>query len=87
MDKGRDMTATMPRPETRRASILEALRRGERLTHADALRRGWGWRLAADIEALRHDHGWNIHTDMIDQGEGRSQIARYSLPAKSEASS
>ena len=73
------MNASMPRPETRRAAILELLRSGERLTQMETLRRGLGWRLAADIEALKHDYGWNIHTDMIDQGKGRKQIARYRL--------
>lgn len=74
------LSPSMPRPATRRAAVLEALRRGERLTQVDGLRRGWGWRLAADVEALRHEHGWPIVTDLIDQGEGRNPIARYRLP-------
>lgn len=72
---------TLPDPTSRRAAILEALRRGDRLTHADALARGWGWRLAADVFALSHDHGWPIQAAMIQQGEGRNPIARYWLPA------
>jgi hypothetical protein len=75
------MTATMPRPETRRAAVLEALKRGEKLTHIDALRRGWGWRLAADIFALRLK-GWAIVTDQLMRAKG-SPIARYRLPAGS----
>ncbi len=75
---------TIPKPETRRAAVLEALKRGDRLTHADALRRGWGWRLAADIFALKDVHGWDIRADLIDQGKGCSPIARYHLPTKSE---
>jgi hypothetical protein len=71
---------TLPKPDTRRAAILEALRNGDRLTHADALNRRWGWRLAADVHVLRC-YGWPIETTLIDQGEGRSPIARYSLPA------
>ncbi len=77
----RDDTAKMPDPATRRAAVLEALRSGERLTHADALAKGWGWRLAADVFALRTRYGWPIHADLIDQGKGRNPIARYSLPA------
>ncbi len=72
---------SMPKPATRRAAILEALRRGERLTHADALARGWGWRLAADVFALKEEHGWPIQATMIQQGEGHKPIARYHLPA------
>lgn len=72
---------TMPEPNSRRAAILEALRRGEKLTHADALARAWGWRLAADVFALSHDHGWPIQADMIPQGEGRNPIAIYWLDA------
>jgi len=71
---------TMPKPESRRADILEALRKGDRLTHIDALRRGWGWRLAADIHALAHDHGWPIVSVMIPQSGG-NEIALYWLPA------
>lgn len=75
---GPDSAPTMPMPATRRAAILEALRRGERLTHADALARGWGWRLAADVFKLR-EYGWPIHADMIDQGRGHNPIARYRM--------
>jgi hypothetical protein len=71
--------ATMPRPATRRAAILAALRQGERLTQADGLRRGWGWRLAADIFSLR-EYGWPIVSDLVRQGHGQP-IARYHLPA------
>ena len=71
--------ASMPKPETRRAAILEALRRGERLTQIDTLRRGMGWRLAADIFALRVK-GWPILTDHLMQRKGHP-IARYWLPA------
>jgi hypothetical protein len=73
------MNASMPRPETRRAAVLEALRRGERLTHIDALNRRWGWRLAADVHALRVK-GWPIVTDQLMQAKG-NPIARYRLPA------
>lgn len=72
---------TLPEPTSRRAAVLAALRRGDRLTHADALARGWGWRLAADVFALSHDHGWPIQAAMIPQGEGRNPIAIYSLAA------
>lgn len=72
---------TQPDPASRRAAILEAFRRGESLTHADALARGWGWRLAADVFALKEEHGWPIQAAMIPQGEGRNPIAIYWLPA------
>jgi hypothetical protein len=72
---------TLPDPTSRRAAILEALRRGDRLTHADALRRGWGWRLAADVFALKEEHGWPIQAAMIPQGDGSNPIARYWLPS------
>lgn len=72
--------AHMPIPATRRAAILEAFRQGERLTHADALKRGWGWRLAADVFVLR-EYGWPIVSDLINQGQGRNPIARYWMPA------
>jgi len=71
---------TLPKPESRRAAVLEALRRGERLTHIDALRRGWGWRLAADVFALSHDHGWPIKAAMVSQSGG-NEIALYWMPA------
>lgn len=71
---------TLPEPASRRAAILEALRRGERLTHADALARGWGWRLAADVFALAHVHGWPIVAVMIPN-PGGNPIAEYHLPA------
>jgi hypothetical protein len=68
----------LPEANTRRAAILEAFQRGERLTTADALRRGWGWRLAADVHALR-EYGWDIRSILLDQGEGSQPIARYSM--------
>ena len=71
---------TLPDPTSRRAAILGALRRGDRLTHADALARGWGWRLAADVFALAHDHGWPIAATMIPNSGG-NPIAEYHLPA------
>lgn len=71
---------TLPDPTSRRAAILEALRCGERLTHRDALARGWGWRLAADVFALAHDHGWPIAAHLIPN-PGGNQIAEYWLPA------
>ena len=71
---------TLPDPTSRRAAILVALRRGDRLTHADALARGWGWRLAADVFALKEDHGWPIKAVMIPNPGGNS-IAEYWLPA------
>lgn len=77
----RDSAPQMPKPATRRAAVLEALRRGERLTTADALRRGWGWRLAADVFKLR-EFGWDVQSVLIDQGQGRNPIARYWLPAE-----
>lgn len=77
----RDFTPAMPKPGTRRADVLEALRRGERLTQSDALVRGMGWRLAADVFVLR-ERGWPIESVMIDQGKGRNAIARYSLSAE-----
>jgi hypothetical protein len=67
---------TMPKPETRRAAVLEALRRGDHLTHIDGLARGWGWRLAADVFALKELHGWNIQSAMIPQS-GANDIAVY----------
>lgn len=71
---------TLPGPESRRAAVLEALRRGERLTQADALARGWGWRLAADVFALKEIHGWAIVATMIPN-PGGNDIAEYWLPA------
>lgn len=71
---------TLPDPTSRRAAILEALRRGDRLTHADALARGWGWRLAADVFALSHEHGWPIAAHLI-ANPGGNPIAEYWLPA------
>lgn len=71
---------TLPDPTSRRAAVLEALRRGERLTHADALARGWGWRLAADVFALSREHGWPIAAVMIPN-PGGNPIAEYWLPA------
>jgi hypothetical protein len=69
----------MPRPRTRQAQVLAALLRGERPTHAIAVHRGWGWRLAADVFALRKK-GWQIVTEEIQQAKG-NPIARYWLPA------
>jgi hypothetical protein len=71
---------TQPDPASRRAAILEAFQRGDRLTHADALARGWGWRLAADVFALKEEHGWPIVSTMIPN-PGGNDIAEYHLPA------
>lgn len=68
----------LPEPNTRRAHILEALQRGDTLTHVDGLNRGWGWRLAADIHALR-EMGWPIETLEVHQAAGGNPIARYRL--------
>ena len=72
---GNPSTLQMPEPDSRRAAILAALRRGETLTHADALARGWGWRLAADVFALK-EYGWPIKSVLIHQGSS-NPIARY----------
>lgn len=69
---------TAPDPTTRRSAVLAALQRGARLTHADALRLGWGWRLAADIHALR-ERGWAIQTTLEQKTQGRRPVARYWL--------
>lgn len=73
---------TLPDPASRRAAVLEALHRGERLTQADALRRGWGWRLAADVFALKDEHGWPIAARLIPS-PGGNDVAEYWLPADS----
>lgn len=70
---------TLPDPESRRAEVLESLRRGDHLTQADALARGWGWRLAADVFALKDIHGWAIAATMIPN-PGGNDIAEYWLP-------
>ena len=80
-NKTHDDSITMPRPHTRRAAVGAALQEGQKLTQADALRKGWGWRLAADICDLRHRHGWPIVTEEIQQENGGHPIARYWLPA------
>lgn len=79
-----EFSPSMPKPSSRRAAILEAFRRGECLTHADALRRGWGWRLAADVHALKELHGWPILSEPIHQ-DGGNPIARYWIPAEKVA--
>lgn len=73
------ITPAMPRPSTRLALVLAALRNGQTLTQAETLRRGWGWRLAADVFALR-EKGWQIVSEEIHQAQG-NPIARYWLPA------
>lgn len=70
----------MPRPNTRRAAVGAALMEGRTLTQAQTLGKGWGWRLAADIFALR-EMGWPILTEQIQQAKG-NPIARYWLPAE-----
>lgn len=72
---------TLPDPASRRAAVLEALRRGERLTQARALLRGWGWRLAADVHALAHEHGWPITSHLIPNPDG-NPVAEYWLPTE-----
>ena len=67
---------TLPDPASRRAAILAALRHGDRLTHVDALARGWGWRLAADVFALANEHGWPIASRLIANPDG-NPIAEY----------
>lgn len=69
----------MPRPNTRRAAVLSALMEGRTLTQAQTLGMGWGWRLAADVFALR-EKGWQIVSEEIQQAQG-NPIARYWLPA------
>jgi hypothetical protein len=73
---------TKPKPGTRMAGILEALKRGEKLTQIDALNRGYGWRLAAHIFALKEYHGWSIEKTDIYRQKG-NPIAQYSMPAGS----
>jgi hypothetical protein len=75
------LSATLPDPSSRRAAILEALRHGERFTHADAIRRGWGCRLAADVFALKEEHGWPIES-MLIHNDGGKPIAEYWLSAE-----
>lgn len=70
---------TMPRPNTRRAAVLSALMQGQTLTQAQTLGMGWGWRLAADVFALR-EMGWKIVSEEIQQAQG-NPVARYWLPA------
>lgn len=74
-----EFSPTLPDPSSRRAAILAALRRGERLNHADAIQRGWGWRLAADIFALKDGHGWKVESVLIHRDRGNA-IAEYWLP-------
>lgn len=71
---------TKPRAGTHRADILAALRRGEKMTQIDAINRGYGWRLAAHIHALKEDHGQSIEKTNIYRQKG-NPIAQYWMAA------
>lgn len=68
----------MPNPQTRQHRLLSLLKGGKSITQPEWSLMGFGWRLAADVQALEYK-GWNILSDRIDY-KGR-QIARYRLGA------
>lgn len=61
---------------TQRARIKAALLDREPVDPVEAVRRGWGLRLAALIHRIRRLDGWPIVTE---QGH-RNGLARYRLP-------
>jgi hypothetical protein len=60
--------------------VLRALRRGEKLTPIDALKRFGCFRLGARVHTLRQD-GHKILTTIVEVGDGK-HVARYSMRRK-----
>lgn len=76
------------RKKTLRARVLAHLLRGNRLTSLDGLRLFHTLQLPAVIFGLRHEYGFDIHTEDVEHltTDGRKiTIARYHLPTPSLA--
>lgn len=56
--------------------VLSALERGQKLTQLEALNRGMGLRLSAQIHALRKA-GHDIRSELVQKGDAR--VAKYWL--------
>lgn len=83
-DSSNAPTLSRPREGSVKASILDALLAGERITSLQAWAR-WGTsRLAALIHQLRRE-GWAIDSEEIEVETGHghtAHVARYSLEAR-----
>lgn len=72
-----DLERREPSPTSQAGRILEQLRAGLAITPFAALRMFRCFRLAARIAELRR-LGWNIETERVQSGTGKS-FARYRL--------
>lgn len=77
------MFRSLPRPGTLLDELLDLFLTGAAVTQPDWLSRTGSWRLAASVQALEDDHGWNVRSLEIPAPSRRCPhrtIARYSLP-------
>jgi len=61
---------------SQKALVLQALKKGQKITPLDALKRGMGMRLGAHIHKLRQQ-GYDIRRNMVKRGPSR--VAQYYL--------
>jgi hypothetical protein len=77
------MYRSLPRVGTLLDELLDLFLTGEAVTQPEWLTRTGSWRLAASVQALEDDHGWNVRSLEIPAPSRRCPhrtIARYSLP-------
>ena len=72
----------LPPPNSAAAKALDDLL-AQDLTQIDWLRDGKGWRLAAAVKELGY-LGWEPKSILVQCGEWKNPIARYSLPTKAK---
>jgi hypothetical protein len=77
------MYRSLPRQGTLLDELLSLFLTGESVTQPQWLERTGSWRLAATVQALDDDHGWQVRSLEIPAPSRRCPhrtIARYSLP-------
>jgi hypothetical protein len=72
----------LPPPNSAAAKALDDLL-AQDVTQIDWLRDGKGWRLAAAVKVLDY-LGWEPKSVLVQCGEWKNPIARYSLPTKAK---
>lgn len=59
-------------------TLIEAFKRGEKLTVLEALQRYGVYALSQRVGNIKRDHGISVQMKMIDTGTGK-RVAQYSL--------
>lgn len=72
----------LPPAHSAAAVALDDLLAGD-VTQIDWLKAGKGWRLAAAVKELDY-LGWEPNSILVQCGEWKNPIARYSLPTKAK---